>query len=216
MTENNNITSLPEPPPQNYIFYQPPSALNTVNTPAFSNNNSNNSDIISHKPPINTSNFFVHQPGYVQFGLPQQESPQFVYTTTPSKDKIPLLQSHQIIYVPTPMGSYPRVVVNEKTPPGVGIADCVLILYILGCFFYICCLPSIIFSLVLVSKKIIPRKQRAAVIACCIFELLAWVLVPALTWVTLFAILVWFVFNLAFGIPRVLIVQKARNNFPYA
>eukprot|EP01112_Ceratiomyxa_fruticulosa_P011643 TRINITY_DN3177_c0_g1_i6.p1 TRINITY_DN3177_c0_g1~~TRINITY_DN3177_c0_g1_i6.p1 ORF type:complete len:165 (-),score=42.78 TRINITY_DN3177_c0_g1_i6:212-706(-) len=58
--------------------------------------------------------------------------------------------------------------------PGYGLAISSFILFFISLFgFWVTTLPSTIFSLMLCSKKIIPKHRRPAVIACSIFELFA-------------------------------------------
>jgi len=119
-----------------------------------------------------------------------------------------------------------------------GQATAALILYILSTFgFWVCSLPSIIISLNMVSKRVIPYRNRAAVIACSIFELIGFVFLPLFVWYGnedcetfwtgysyytncyfiwwgWIALIVWWVFTIAFGIPRIVYTFNARNNNP--
>eukprot|EP01112_Ceratiomyxa_fruticulosa_P013248 TRINITY_DN3710_c0_g2_i1.p1 TRINITY_DN3710_c0_g2~~TRINITY_DN3710_c0_g2_i1.p1 ORF type:complete len:268 (-),score=55.21 TRINITY_DN3710_c0_g2_i1:99-902(-) len=159
----------------------------------------------------------------------------------------------QIIYVQAPPQVYqgangPQLVYalpgrNQVQGPGYGLAISSFILFIISLFgFWVTTLPSVIFSLMLCSKKIIPASRRPAVIACSVFELIGWAFVPAFVWYGTWedvdwssnnyddeyssypysyymwwgwiSLIVYYVFMLAFGIPRIVFTYSARNKQP--
>jgi len=122
-----------------------------------------------------------------------------------------------------------------------GLATAAMVLFIVafGAGVWPCHIISIAMSLHLVNVRVIPETRRAAVIAFSVLELVAWVFLPAFVWYFTetcvtenfgfgdyldyetycyemwwgwIAIIVWYVFGLSFGIPRVVFTFQARKN----
>jgi len=157
-----------------------------------------------------------------------QANPNVVYASAPPTQFVgyPQQQHQQIIYIQSPV---------VQVGPWNGTATASMILFILSaCGIWLCSLPSIILSLQLVSKKVIPERHRAGVIACSIIELIGFFFVPSISWygqticdgwsydrtycyyfwLGWIGIVIWWVFTIACGIPRTIYTFRARNNLP--
>jgi len=168
----------------------------------------------------------------------QTTSPQYV-VYQPHNGNVVYHQQQPLIYA-SPVQGYPGPQViyvqqqQVQNGPYRDHAIAALALYILSVIgFWLCALPSIILSLYMVSKKVIPANQRTAVIICGIFELIAYFFVPSFIWYVgkicfynngssycdylwlgWIALVIWWGVTITCGIPRIIYTFNARNNNP--
>jgi len=150
----------------------------------------------------------------------QPTSPQYV-VYQPHNGNVVYQQQQQPLMYASPVQGYPGpqvIYVQQQVQNGPyhGHATASLVLYVLSAIgILVCALPSIILSLQMVSKKVIPCKQRTSVIICGIFELIAFVICPVFVlWSGMITIFVWWAVTIACGIPRTIYTYNARNNNP--
>jgi len=173
------------------------------------------------------TSYAVYPSGYPAQNVVYQNGQPVVYASHPMPSYSSAPQ--QVIYVQS---------APSQSGPYHGHATAALILYILSTVgIWICALPSIAISLQLVAHKVIPRDKRAAVIVCSIFELIAFAFVPSFVWygqtvchyyysyyysdswcyynwMGWIAIVIWWGFTIACGIPRIIYTYGAKNNLP--
>jgi len=157
-----------------------------------------------------------------------QQAPQTVYRPYEANPQ------NNVVYV---QGGSPQV---RGSHSGLAVAAMVLFIIAFSAGIWPCHLISIAMSLHMVNVKVIPERHRPAVIAFSVLELIAWIFLPAFVWyftcqieyvpyyfddryyedsyevcnwIGWPALVVWYVFGLAFGIPRVVYTFMARRNF---
>eukprot|EP01113_Clastostelium_recurvatum_P018141 TRINITY_DN213_c0_g1_i2.p1 TRINITY_DN213_c0_g1~~TRINITY_DN213_c0_g1_i2.p1 ORF type:complete len:237 (+),score=60.03 TRINITY_DN213_c0_g1_i2:279-989(+) len=179
------------------------------------------------------------QPGYGQPPQPYYGQPPPTVYLQPGQAPPP---GAAVYMMPMAAAPQPQVVVvsapAQPKGPYSGHATAMLILHILAltCGFWVCELPSVAISLHMAAKHVIRKEDRAAVIALSVLELIGLAFFPCFIWYYQYetvcyfsffgseycsimpvwygwiAIVVYFIFSLAFGIPRTCLTWRARNN----
>jgi len=112
------------------------------------------------------------------------------------------------------------------------MASSCLICYIIGFFFWIVYLPSLIISFQMVGRKYIPESKRTMIVVFGVLELVAWLFVPCFIWYYTgycfedlyetycyiqwwgwISLVIFYSFALCFGIPRVIWCHQAGQTY---